>query len=242
MYLNDIYTIGANLAGVPAMSHSVRLRARPAGRHADMRPAFRGSEAAERRARVPEGNRLASQRFPRRTSGEAVMTLGNRHRSRDPRAALDEVEDLLGLSHRLWLGAELAGQSRRPRVSRRVARAERGSRAHGREVRPRGRRDHAPQVGVRAQELLLSGSAEGLPDQPVRAAHRREGHWTSCSRTARRRRIGITRAHLEEDAGKSLHEGLPEAVRHRPQPRRHAAASKSSPSPTCARRRRRWPI
>ena len=36
--------------------------------------------------------------------------------------------------------------------------------------------------------------------------------------------IGITRAHLEEDAGKSLHEGLAGPQRHRPQSRRHAAA------------------
>ncbi len=65
----------------------------------------------------------------------------------------------------------------------------------------------APPLGVRAQELLLSRPAEGLPDQPVRAAGRAGGHRsTSCSRTARAKRIGITRAHLEEDAGKSLHE------------------------------------
>ena len=35
-----------------------------------------------------------------------------------------------------------------------------------------GARDDAP-LGVRAQELLLSRSSQGLPDQPVRAAHRR---------------------------------------------------------------------
>ena len=42
-------------------------------------------------------------------------------------------------------------------------------------------------LGVRAQELLLSGPAEGLPDQPVRAAGgRARATWTSCSTTARR--------------------------------------------------------
>ena len=51
--------------------------------------------------------------------------------------------------------------------------------------------------------------------------------------------MGMTRAHLEEDAGKSLHEGLAERQRHRSEPRRHAARSRSSPSPTCARRRKR---
>ncbi len=65
-------------------------------------------------------------------------------------------------------------------------------------------------VGVRAQELLLSGPAEGLPDQPVRAAHRApRATWRSCSTTARARSASASRAHLEEDAGKSLHEGLP---------------------------------
>ena len=38
-----------------------------------------------------------------------------------------------------------------------------------------------------------------------------KGAITSCSTTARSRRVGVTRAHLEEDAGKSLHEGLPNA-------------------------------
>jgi hypothetical protein len=32
MYLNDIYTIGVNLAGLPGLSDALRLRRRPAGR------------------------------------------------------------------------------------------------------------------------------------------------------------------------------------------------------------------
>ena len=36
--------------------------------------------------------------------------------------------------------------------------------------------------------------------------------------------VNLTRAHLEEDAGKSLHEDFHGHVGHRPQPRRHAAA------------------
>ena len=39
-----------------------------------------------------------------------------------------------------------------------------------------------------------------------------------------RKRIHLTRAHLEEDAGKSLHEDYAGPDRHRPEPRRHAAA------------------
>ena len=63
------------------------------------------------------------------------------------------------------------------------------------------------QVGP--EELLLSRSAEGLPDQPVRpAACRTTGTWTSAIRKAgfADRRVGIIRAHLEEDAGKSMHD------------------------------------
>ena len=37
MYLNDIYTIGANLAGVPGIVDSLRLRARTARGPADLR-------------------------------------------------------------------------------------------------------------------------------------------------------------------------------------------------------------
>ena len=74
------------------------------------------------------------------------------------------------------------------------------------------RRADRAALGVRAQELLLPRSAQGLPDQPVRASGRRAGaRSTSCSRTARVKTVGVTRAHLEEDAGKSLHEGLANA-------------------------------
>jgi aspartyl-tRNA(Asn)/glutamyl-tRNA(Gln) amidotransferase subunit A len=62
-------------------------------------------------------------------------------------------------------------------------------------------------LGVRAQELLLSRSAEGLSDQPVRTADGRKGGIVLDDGSVKT--IGITRAHLEEDAGKSLHEGLP---------------------------------
>ncbi len=41
MYLNDIYTIGANLAGLPAMSDSLRLRGQVAGGRAADRTALR---------------------------------------------------------------------------------------------------------------------------------------------------------------------------------------------------------
>ena len=53
------------------------------------------------------------------------------------------------------------------------------------------------------------------------------------------KRIGIIRAHLEEDAGKSMHDeaGRPGRQPHRPEPHRHAAVGDRQRSPTCVRRR-----
>ncbi len=65
---------------------------------------------------------------------------------------------------------------------------------------------HRAALGVRAQELLLSRPAQGLPDQPVRTAGGAHGQVEIELEDGETKRIGITRAHLEEDAGKSLHE------------------------------------
>ena len=60
------------------------------------------------------------------------------------------------------------------------------------------------QVGP--QELLLSRPAQELPDQPVRPAVQPRRLAGDRDRRRRRRRIGIIRVHLEEDAGKMLHD------------------------------------
>ena len=71
----------------------------------------------------------------------------------------------------------------------------------------------AAALGLRAEELLLSRPAEGLPDLAVRAAARARRR----TRDRRRRRAGsvvhLTRIHMEEDAGKSLHEGFADSDR-----------------------------
>ena len=57
------------------------------------------------------------------------------------------------------------------------------------------------------KNYFYPGPAEGLPDQPVRAAdRRRRARSTIVLEDGTRKSVGITRAHLEEDAGKSLHE------------------------------------
>ena len=78
-------------------------------------------------------------------------------------------------------------------------------------------------LGVRAQELLLSGSAQGLPDQPVRAAGGRQG---PHGHRARRRHEEAHRHHARaprRGRGQVAARRPAEAVRHRPQSRRHAA-------------------
>ena len=86
----------------------------------------------------------------------------------------------------------------------------------GRSRRPRGARARLPHqrdVDLRAQELLLSRPAEGLSDLAVRTAARERAARSSSRPAAGPRRVGITRVHLEEDAGKSLHEGFPDSDR-----------------------------
>ncbi len=63
-------------------------------------------------------------------------------------------------------------------------------------------------IGLRTQELLLSGSSKGLPDLAVRQA---AGHSTATLVIGEHAdgspmRVRITRVHMEEDAGKSIHD------------------------------------
>ncbi len=61
MYLNDIYTIGANLAGLPALSIPCGFVRQVAGGAADRGAAFRRGEDPGRGACLPARDRLASQ-------------------------------------------------------------------------------------------------------------------------------------------------------------------------------------
>ncbi len=69
----------------------------------------------------------------------------------------------------------------------------------------------ADAIDLRPQELLLSRPPQGLPDLPVRAADLHRAAGSISRRRAGSKRIGITRIHMEEDAGKLLHGEAPEA-------------------------------
>ena len=85
-----------------------------------------------------------------------------------------------------------------------------GGRRVDRPRRARPRLRHRDLVPLRAQELLLPGHAEELPDLAVRRADlrrrapRRRGRRADGTSTVR---VEIERAHMEEDTGKSLHVG-----------------------------------
>ena len=68
-------------------------------------------------------------------------------------------------------------------------------------------------LGLRAQELLLSGPAQGLSDLAVRAAARARRRARTSTSTGSAKHVRLTRIHMEEDAGKSLHEGFPDSDR-----------------------------
>ena len=84
---------------------------------------------------------------------------------------------------------------------------------------PRAAGADQPALGVRAQELLLPRPAQRLPDLAVRSSRSSAAASSpSTCPTARAKDIGITRLHLEMDAGKSLHDQRPDATPDRPQP------------------------
>ena len=176
MYLNDIYTIGANLAGLAGGIGALWIRRRAAGRHADHRCAFRRRADSERGASLPAGDRLA----PARARGVSMMAAVTGTEGAWETVIGLEIHAQLathskifsGSADGLWRAAQRAGRPRRPRLPRRAAGAQCRGRAHGGEVRARDRRADRAALGVRAQELLLSRPAQGLPDQPVRIADR----------------------------------------------------------------------
>ena len=128
-------------------------------------------------------------------------------------------------AHRLRRAAERQHVPGVSRAAGRAARAQRGGRRAGARAALALGCTVQRDVGLRAQELLLSRSAEGLPDLAVRPAARRPRarRHRRDARMARRSRIGITRVHMEEDAGKSVHDRYRRRDRDRSQSRRRAA-------------------
>src|SRR5690606_28418081 len=150
MYLNDIYTIGANLAGLPALSMPCGfVEGLPVGLQLIGPPLSDAKllTTAHWLQKVTDWHR----RRPPGRDGAVTDGLGSRHRTRDSHAARDEEQDLLRRVDGVRRPAEHAGLPRRPRLPGRAAGAEPRSGRDGREVRARdGLHDRAP-LRVRAQ-------------------------------------------------------------------------------------------
>ena len=167
-------------------------------------------------------------------------------RARDPRRAGDGTRRCSAAAR--WRSAVSPTRAPAPSVSGlpglSAGRQREGGRVHD-EDRPGAQLQDRRALAVPPEELLLSGHAEELSDHAVRPAARVEWLRRDRRATSGRRTVGITRVHLEEDTGKSLHVGgigphrRLASTRSRtstgPEPR----SSRSSPSPISIRPRRR---
>ena len=228
MYLNDIATIPANLAGTPGMSLPVGLAPEdglPVGLQimapADgRRPALHGRRgarggAARRAGAVRSSRRLRRCEHADRRGRRRPTTTSSP--SFDPVLGL-EVHVELGTATKMFCGCPTdfgappntqvcptcLGLPGSLPVVNAIAVESRDPHRPGAELPDR------RVVPVRPEELLLPGHAEELPDLAVRRADRlrrlprrrrrdRRGHRTF--------RVGIERAHMEEDTGKTSHQG-----------------------------------
>ena len=172
MYQQDVFTVPASLAGIPALALPSGFHARSAGRHAADGTALQRKPSARARRRFPARDRLASAHAAA-IGVDLRMQWETRHRPRGSRAARDAIENILRRQHRVRRRTEYAGERRRHRVAGHAAGVERSGRADGGDVRRRDRRAHQHALRLRPQELLLSRPAEGLSDQPVREPDRR---------------------------------------------------------------------
>ena len=137
---------------------------------------------------------------------------------------LTRYQDVLRLRQPVRRRAQHQRLSGVPGTARRAAGAQRACDPAGDPRRPGARVQGARDQHLCPQELLLSRPAQGLPDLPVRsAAGDAVAPSPSNRRSAAGSAIGVTRLHVEEDAGKSLHDRLPGPDRRRPQSRRHPA-------------------
>ena len=149
--------------------------------------------------------------------------LRGRHRPGDAHPAFHRQQDLQRIEHRLRRRAEHAGLGGRPGAAGHAAGAQprRGRARHP--LRAGGRRAGGRAVDLRAQELLLSRPAQGLPDQPVRDAGGAGRHGRVHGRRAAA--CGAPDARAPGRGRRQVAaRGLRRPDRHRPQPRRHAAA------------------
>ena len=116
------------------------------------------------------------------------------------------VEDIFRRVDGVRRSAELAGVRRRHRAARRAAGAEQGRRRARDPLRPRGRRHDQPRKACsRARITSTRICRRATRFRSTRSRSCQGGSITIASGDGEKA-VRLTRAHLEEDAGKSLHE------------------------------------
>ena len=115
--------------------------------------------------------------------------LGSHHRPRGPCPGDVGGEAVFRRLDLVRRGAQRQCQPGRRGDARHAARDQRGMRAAGDPHRPRAEGRDQPQVDLRPEELLLSGSAAGLSDLAVQAADRRRGKGDDLDRAGSRRQV-----------------------------------------------------
>ena len=189
MYLNDAFTVTVNMAGLPGIAvpagssaEGLPLGLQLIGRPFEEDTLFALGEVLERSAPSVElpaaGGRSEGggdgrdriETHPRRD-----RRLGDRRRDGDPRPGHLALEAVLRRRGRLRRRAEQPGVLRRRRHAGHAAGDQRGLRRAGGADGARPQGPDQPPLGVRPQELLLSGPAAGLPDLAVQAPDRRRG-------------------------------------------------------------------
>ena len=177
--------------------------------------------------RAPSQLAIRRTRRPHRAAVTGRHAVRTRHRSRDPRPAAHGDEDLLRLQHALRRAAEHARLSGLPRASRARCRCSTAAPSSSRSRRrwrsaARCSRCRCSRARTTSIPDLPKGYQISQYELPLALERQRDAGIT----TARRCSVGILRVHMEEDAGKSLHEGFPDSDRahlRRLQPRRRAA-------------------
>ena len=199
MYLNDVATIPANLAGVPGISVPAGLAPEddlPVGFQV-LAPAmaddrlYRVGAALETLLQRQWGGPQNPTREVRHDRADVLRGRPRRVRPGDgprgPRRAEHRDQDVLRVPGDVRGRAQHADLPDLPRAARLDAGRQRQGGGVGDPDRARAELRDRGVVPVRAEELLLPGHAEELPDQPVRRTDRlRRLTWRSERRQPRR--------------------------------------------------------
>ena len=226
MYLNDIFTIAANLTGAPAHVDSLRLRPRAACRSACSSRATTFAEAqlldvAHRYQQATDWHLRAPPEAgaSMTCSWEVVIGL-------ETHAQLSTASKIFsGASTAFGARAEHAGVRRRHRAAGRAAGARTGARSSARSAS--GSRSAARSTGAACSRARITS----IPTCR-RATRSRSTRSRSCRAACVDDRVADARRdprapHARAPRGgrrQVAARGLPRHDRHRPEPRRHAAA------------------